>query len=442
MKIIPNTLLSRLIFVIAFLLIISQFFTIKIFDYFEREPRAESLAQEVTAIVKYTKTSIETAAPEKRIQLLQNFSNMSDVRIFPSYYFESIEPLPNDTFLKLVVRKIQNNLGYDTLVTLNHYDIPGIWVSFEIGYELFWVVIPRNIIDRPFPWHWIGWGIVIFLTALAGAYFLTQRINRPLEILIHATDTLKKGGQFKKLPRDSVDEFKKVTQSFNQMADSLSRTENERKFIMGSVSHDIRTPLTRLKLSLEMLPKKLDELKNSMDQDIEEINQIINQFLDFVRGFNHEKKEPVNIGELLSSIQRQHERSGQKIKIYKINHTKDIPEQLFIDIRPFAFRRMLNNLINNAHQYSEKKPIELRAELNQENLIIRIIDNGPGIPKNKIKKLLLPFERLDDARTNLGGSGLGLAIAHRIANSHDGKLDLLNRKKGFEVRISVPLQQS
>ena len=442
MKIIPNTLLARLILTISLLLVISQFFTIKIFDYFEREPRAEALAQEVVSIVKYTKASIETAAPEKRIQLLQNFSNMSDVRIFPSYYFEYIKPLPNDTFLKLVVRKIQQDLGQNTIVTLNHYDIPGIWVSFEIGYNLFWVVIPRKIIDRPFPWHWVGWGIVIFLTTISGAYFLTERINRPLNLLIQATSTLKKGGRFQKLPADSVDEFKKVTQSFNQMAESLDQTENERKFIMGSVSHDIRTPLTRLKLSLEMLPRKLADLKDSMDQDIEEINQIINQFLDFVRGFNHENKEPVNIGDLLLSIQKQHERSGQKIKLYKINRTKDIPEKLYIDLRPFAFRRMLNNLINNAYQYSEKKPIKLKAELNNENLIIRIQDNGPGIPKDKIKKLTQPFERLNDARSNSGGSGLGLAIANRIANSHDGKLELINRKIGLEAKITIPLQQS
>jgi two-component system osmolarity sensor histidine kinase EnvZ len=442
MKIIPNTLLARLILTISLLLIISQFFTIKIFDYFERGPRADALAQEVVAIVKYTKTSIETAAPEKRVQLLQNFSNMSDVRIFPSYYFESIKPLPNDTFLKLVVKKIQDNLGQDTIVTLNHYDIPGIWVSFEIGYNLFWVVIPRNIIDRPFPWHWIGWGIVIFFTTLSGAYFLTERINRPLDLLIRATDILKRGGQFEKLPTDSVNEFKKVTQSFNKMAESLAQAENERKFIMGSVSHDIRTPLTRLKLSLEMLPKKLTDLKDSMDQDIEEINQIINQFLDFVRGFNHEKKEPVNIGDLLISIQKQHERSGQKVKVKKITHSKEVPEKLYIDLRPFAFRRMINNLINNAHQYSEKKPIELKAELNNENLIIRIQDDGPGIPKNMIKKIMQPFERLNDARSNIGGSGLGLAIANRIADSHNAKLELINRKKGLEVKITIPLHQT
>ena len=110
------------------------------------------------------------------------------------------------------------------------------------------------------------------------AYFLTTRINKPLNLLISATSKLKKGLPFKKIPEDTATEFKEVTKAFNEMASNLAKSENERRFIMGSVSHDIRTPLTRMKLSLEMLPKKSAFLKESMDQDIDEINQIINQF--------------------------------------------------------------------------------------------------------------------------------------------------------------------
>ena len=440
MTLFPKNLLNRLILIIASLIIVSQLITIKVFDYFEMEPRAESMAQEISTIVKYTKAAIQNAYPSTRLDLLQSLSKMSDVKIVPAYYFENIKPLPDEIFLSIVVKKIKQDLGEDTIVTLNHYDIPGIWVSFEIGDGLFWAVIPRNVFDRPFPWHWIGWGIVVFLVSISGAYFLTTRINKPLNLLINATSKLKKGLPFKKIPEDTATEFKEVTKAFNEMASNLAKSENERRFIMGSVSHDIRTPLTRMKLSLEMLPKKSAFLKESMDQDIDEINQIINQFLDFVRGFDDEPISSLNFGNFLTELKKQHAILGHDLKISKITRSKDIPKNLFIDVRPLAFKRLFDNLINNGVKFSKSNKIELVAKLYDEKIEINVLDNGPGIPKDKREKLLEPFERLDQARGSIGGSGLGLAIANRIVMVHNGKLELINRRKGgLNVKLTFPL---
>ena len=440
MTLFPKNLLNRLILIIASLIIVSQLITIKVFDYFEMEPRAESMAQEISTIVKYTKAAIQSAYPSTRLDLLQSLSKMSDVKIVPAYYFENIKPLPDEIFLSMVVKKIKQDLGEDTIVTLNHYDIPGIWVSFEIGDGLFWAVIPRNVFDRPFPWHWIGWGIVVFLVSISGAYFLTTRINKPLNLLINATSKLKKGLPFKKIPEDTATEFKEVTKAFNEMASNLAKSENERRFIMGSVSHDIRTPLTRMKLSLEMLPKKSAFLKESMDQDIDEINQIINQFLDFVRGFDDEPISSLNFGNFLTELKKQHAILGHDLKISKITRSKDIPKNLFIDVRPLAFKRLFDNLINNGVKFSKSNKIELVAKLYDEKIEINVLDNGPGIPKAQREKLLEPFERLDQARGSIGGSGLGLAIANRIVMVHNGKLELINRKTGgLNVKLTFPL---
>lgn len=440
MTLFPKNLLNRLILIIASLIIISQLITIKVFDYFEMEPRAESMAQEISTIVKYTKAAIQSAYPSTRLDLLQSLSKMSDVKIVPAYYFENIKPLPDEIFLSMVVKKIKQDLGEDTIVTLNHYDIPGIWVSFEIGDGLFWAVIPRNVFDRPFPWHWIGWGIVVFLVSISGAYFLTTRINKPLNLLINATSKLKKGLPFKKIPEDTATEFKEVTKAFNEMASNLAKSENERRFIMGSVSHDIRTPLTRMKLSLEMLPKKSAFLKESMDQDIDEINQIINQFLDFVRGFDDEPISSLNFGNFLTELKKQHAILGHDLKISKITRSKDIPKNLFIDVRPLAFKRLFDNLINNGVKFSKSNKIELVAKLYDEKIEINVLDNGPGIPKAQREKLLEPFERLDQARGSIGGSGLGLAIANRIVMVHNGKLELINRRTGgLNVKLTFPL---
>jgi two-component system osmolarity sensor histidine kinase EnvZ len=440
MTLFPKNLLNRLILIIASLIIVSQLITIKVFDYFEMEPRAESMAQEISTIVKYTKAAIQSAYPSTRLDLLQSLSKMSDVKIVPAYYFENIKPLPDEIFLMMVVKKIKQDLGEDTIVTLNHYDIPGIWVSFEIGDGLFWAVIPRNVFDRPFPWHWIGWGIVVFLVSISGAYFLTTRINKPLNLLINATSKLKKGLPFKKIPEDTATEFKEVTKAFNEMASNLAKSENERRFIMGSVSHDIRTPLTRMKLSLEMLPKKSAFLKESMDQDIDEINQIINQFLDFVRGFDDEPISSLNFGNFLTELKKQHAILGHDLKISKITRSKDIPKNLFIDVRPLAFKRLFDNLINNGVKFSKSNKIELVAKLYDEKIEINVLDNGPGIPKAQREKLLEPFERLDQARGSIGGSGLGLAIANRIVMVHNGKLELINRRTGgLNVKLTFPL---
>jgi len=440
MTLFPKNLLNRLILIIASLIIVSQLITIKVFDYFEMEPRAESMAQEISTIVKYTKAAIQSAYPSTRLDLLQSLSKMSDVKIVPAYYFENIKPLPDEIFLTMVVKKIKQDLGEDTIVTLNHYDIPGIWVSFEIGDGLFWAVIPRNVFDRPFPWHWIGWGIVVFLVSISGAYFLTTRINKPLNLLINATSKLKKGLPFKKIPEDTATEFKEVAKAFNEMASNLAKSENERRFIMGSVSHDIRTPLTRMKLSLEMLPKKSAFLKESMDQDIDEINQIINQFLDFVRGFDDEPISSLNFGNFLTDLKKQHAILGNDLKISKITRSKDIPKNLFIDVRPLAFKRLFDNLINNGVKFSKSNKIELVAKLYNEKIVINVLDNGPGIPKAQREKLLEPFERLDQARGSIGGSGLGLAIANRIVMVHNGKMELINRKTGgLNVKLTFPL---
>jgi len=439
LKLLPSSLLSRFTLVISVLLILSQVISLKIFDYFEREPRAISMAQEIITIVNFTKASIEAAATDKRIGLLSQLSGMGDVSIYPAYYFEPLEDIPNDPFLKLVTEKIIQALPQGTFITVNHYDIPGIWVSFEIDSDSFWIVIPRNIIDRPFPLHWIGWGLIILGLAIAAAYLVTQRISRPLNRLIIGVDKIRFGQAIKPLPSDSVTEFNAVSEAFNEMSDNLEKINKNRRFLLASVSHDIRTPLTRLRLASEMLPEKSKGTKESMEQDISEINEIINQFLDFARGFEDEPITSVNLGSLLKETQLKHQRTGNNFKLKKTNIKADIPKKLFVDLRILAFKRCLDNLINNAFFYT-KGEVKVLATLHEESFSISIIDEGPGIPEEKKKRLLEPFERVDIARGNTGGSGLGLTIADQIAKAHWGKLELINLEEGgLEAKLTIPL---
>ena len=441
MKFIPNTLLARFLILIATVLIIAQVVSIRIFDYFERGPRAEAIAQEIETIVNFTRVSLISSREDKRLELLSELSTKGDIRIYPAYYFEDIEPLAPDPFLKVVVRKLKERLGENTIVITDHYGIPGLWVSFSIDQDEFWVVIPTPG-DRPFPWHWIGWGIIVAGFSIIGAYATATRINRPLNLLIQATKQLKKGEFPKKLPLDSVTEFRTMSQTFNEMSESLSKVDQERKVLLAGVSHDIRTPLTRLRIAIEMLPKKIaSKLKKSMEEDIFEIDNILNQFIDYVRGFNQEATVTTNLNEFFSHMKKQHQILNRNIVF--VSNLK-IP--IFYDIKPISFRRLFDNLINNAFSYSTGEVV-ITIRKHKENISISVLDDGPGIPPDQIQRLLKPFERFDvismnkkRIADNRESCGLGLAIVDKITEAHNGKLVISNRAKtGLEVKIILPL---
>lgn len=423
------------------MLIIAQVVSIRIFDYFERGPRAEAVAQEIETIVNFTRVSLISSREDKRLELLSELSTKGDIRIYPAYYFEDIEPLAPDPFLQVIVSKLKARLGENTIVVTNHYGIPGLWVSFAIDQDEFWVVIPTPG-DRPFPWHWIGWGIIVAGLSIIGAYATATRINKPLNLLINATEQLKKGTFPEKLPLDSVTEFRTMSQTFNEMAESLGKVDQERKVLLAGVSHDIRTPLTRLRIAIEMLPEKIaSKLKKSMEEDIFEIDNILNQFIDYVRGFNQEATVTTNLNEFFSHMKNQHQILNRNIVL--VSNLK-IP--IFYDIKPISFRRLFDNLINNAFSYSTGEVV-ITIRKHKENISISVLDDGPGIPPDHIQRLLKPFERFDvisinkkQIANNREGCGLGLAIVDKITEAHNGKLVISNRaKKGLEVKIILPL---
>ncbi|MCX7190794.1 MAG: ATP-binding protein, partial [Candidatus Methylopumilus sp.] len=428
MKFIPNTLLARFLILIATALIIAQVVSIRIFDYFERGPRAEAIAQEIETVINFTRASLISSREDKRLALISELSSKGEIRIYPAYYFEDIEPLPPDPFLKVVAGKIKERLGENTIVTTNHYGVPGLWVSFSIDQDEFWAVIPTPG-DRAFPWHWIGWGIIVAGLSIIGAYATATRINRPLNLLIQATEKLKKGEIPEKLPLDSVTEFRTMSQAFNEMATSLGKVDQERKVLLAGVSHDIRTPLTRLRIAIEMLPKKIaSELKKSMEEDILEIDNILNQFIDYVRGFNQEATVTTNLNDFFSHMKNQHQILNRNIVL--VSNLK-IP--IFYDIKPISFRRLFDNLINNAFSYSTGEVV-ITIRKHKENISISVLDDGPGIPPDHIQRLLKPFERFDvisinkkQIANNREGCGLGLAIVDKITEAHNGKLVISNR---------------
>ena len=419
---------------IAVLLAVGQFASLQIFEYFEREPRAEATALQAVTVVNYTRASLIASQENLRLALLSELTGKEGVRVYYADFMEEIAPLPPDPFINMVADKIKQRLGVETIITVNHYGIQGLWVSFNIGQDDFWVVIPRVHVERNFPWQWLGWGALVLLLSLAGGYLLAARINRPLNLLVSAADRLRKGERPEKLPEDSMTELSEVSSTFNKMADSLAELDAERTLILAGVSHDIRTPLARLRLAVEMLPDdSCSSLKDGMILDIGDMANIINQFLDFVRGVEGEPTQMIDINTLLQSLHERQSRAGRDL-VVKLAPT------YFVAIRPLAMQRLLDNLVGNAYVYGHGE-VCVESKIMAESIVISVFDNGPGIPESHVNKLLRPFERLDTARSNAGGSGLGLAIADRIAKLHQGKLELLNRPEGgLEARLSLPIK--
>lgn len=419
---------------IAFLLAIGQVASLKIFEYFEREPRAEATALQAVTVVNYTRASLIASQDNLRLALLSELTGKEGVRVYYADFMEEIEPLPADPFINMVAEKIRERLGVETIITVNHYGVQGLWVSFNIGQDDFWVVIPKLHVERRFPWQWLGWGALILMLSLAGGYFIALRINRPLHLLMNAANRLRNGEQPEKLPEGSFAELREVNDTFNKMADSLAELDAERTLILAGVSHDIRTPLARLRLSVEMLPDDgCASLKNGMVQDIADMDNIIHQFLDFVKGVEGEPTEMTDVNALLQAVHDRQLRAGRDL-VVQLAPTYHIP------IKPLAMQRLLDNLVGNAYAYGNGQ-VRIASKIANENIIISVFDNGPGIPETHVEKLLRPFERLDTARSNAGGSGLGLAIADRIAKQHHGKLELINRPEGgLEARLSLPIK--
>ena len=426
----PRTLLSRIMLLIAFLLMAGQYAAFRLFEYVEREPRANAAAVQAISIANLTRAALLAAHENRRLQLLAELSQTEGVRVYPIEIFEVVEPLPDDPLIQLIAEKIVAQMGAGTVVSVNHLGLPGLWVSFSIDDEDFWVVIPKIRTERPAPWQWVEWGALMLTLSLAGAYFIAARINRPLHLLAKAADQVARGIKADRLPEYGVEELQRVSHTFNEMMDALARLDSERTLLLAGVSHDLRTPLARLRLSVEMLSAS-DTLKSGMIQDIEDMDGIIRQFLDFVRGLEGETEQKEDLNALIESCADRYARSGKTLHL----HPGTVPELI---LRPLAMQRLLGNLIDNAFAYGGKK-VEIMTRNQNGTILLSVLDDGPGIPEQEMDRLLRPFERLDSARGQDGGSGLGLAIADRISRMHGGHLSLHNRaSSGLEVRITLP----
>jgi two-component system osmolarity sensor histidine kinase EnvZ len=425
------TLFARAFLLIALLIVTAVLASFQIYRVYEREPRSRELAQQTVSTVNLTRAALVNADPVLRRQLLIELNETEGLRVFPVTASEHTEPLPDDPLLQRVAEKVRLTLGEDTRFAYSHDGEEGFWVSFYIDEDEFWVMLPRERFEPFFGLQWLGWLAAVLVLALAGAWFIASNIARPLAAMRRAALRLGGGQQPEPLPEVGVRELRTVAAAFNRMAANLQSMERERAMVLAGISHDLRTPLSRLRLALEMSGADTGAT-DAMISDIDEIDAIIGQFLDFARGTD-EQKEEHDLAELLAELTEHYARIGKDVRL--MSH----PVATFRFAR-MAVRRAVANLVDNALRYAGE-PVEIEVLTRNPSVAIEVRDQGPGIPANEVERLKRPFTRLDDSRSGAGGAGLGLAIVERTAQAHGGSLELAPRApRGLIARLTLSTQ--
>jgi two-component system osmolarity sensor histidine kinase EnvZ len=226
--------------------------------------------------------------------------------------------------------------------------------------------------------------------------------------------------------------MRSLANAFNRMATDLQAHERDRSEVLAGISHDLRTPLTRLRLEAEL--SVADEgARLAVVSDIEQMEAIISQFMDYARGDQGEMVVSTDLLGLIQTLADRHLALGHPLML---NLPAALPK---LALRPKALTRALGNLLDNAWKYGGSE-ITLNVAQGSGAVFIDVCDNGPGIPESETERLKRPFTRLENARTNASGTGLGLAIVERVARAHGGQLELLTRPAGgLTARISLRL---
>jgi len=427
-KLLPQSFFGRNTLMIATLLVISHvisYFTVQHFVVDRHNRMVMFLASNQ---IKLQHIGEETEIPE---DLQYGFSRTTQLQLFPvsgDAYPDGLQMAKHhEGFSEQAIRY----LGTGTEVRVETSDGIYLWIN-EPKHPEWWYRMPIGEYVGGNPIElFIFTGMLLFLS-LAGAWILVFQLTRPLKRLAFAAREIGRGDYPGKLKETGPLELVSVTSAFNQMASDVHQLEEDRTLLLAGISHDLRTPITRIRLASEFLSDQDEELKNGIIADTQDMDDIIDQFIGYVRYGSEEKMERGDLSELIKQVieaaSKQHEGIISELAV--------IPE---IDFKPMAMKRLISNLVENAFRYG-RAPVELKTTFVDEKITISIRDHGKGIPDLDKDRLFQPFARGDKARGGKG-SGLGLAIVARIVEMHDGEINIENHPEGgLEATIVLPVQ--
>ncbi len=343
---------------------------------------------------------------------------------FPNYSGErKFSPMDRSLRRELKSSFGNNNYWFNTSKFKNAVEI-----KIRSGDDVLEFLVPKEMVSTSSIRLFVLWTTLPSLVLIIIALIFLKNQTKPLVKLAKAAERFGKGDYVNDFRASGSQEIRKAAFEFDRMAKRINRHLNQRAEMLSGISHDLRTPLTRLKLQLAMLKQK--EITEKMSKDIDEMEKMLNDYLQFAKTQAQESTTKINLNRLLSSIKN--ELSKDKISL------SNIDTEIELSGRPTALKRSFENIIQNGLIYGNKVNVDILKGNNRA--LITIEDDGPGIPEDQYKNVFKPFFRLDKSRSlNKSGVGLGLAIVEDIINSHGGNIQLgKSRHNGLQVKISLP----
>lgn len=433
-------LFSRSFLLLAALMLVSLGAWLQVFFSMEEGPRATQMAQRVATAVSITRSALIYAPTSVRPALLLDLATKESLRVQPRDVADVPEALPESNYWHHVASEIRDRLGNNTQVMWSVNHMPGIWVSFDINKDQYWLVFDREQLGLTAGIEWFGWGATALLLALIGAAVSVRFVNRPLAQLAKVAQQVARGETPSPLPEKGPLEIRDMNTAFNRMARDLRQTEADREIMLAGISHDLRTPLARMRLEIEM-SNVGEEARQAIDEDLAQIDHSIGQLMEYARPAGLIPDQGLDVSTVLGDL---YERERSHTESLGGFLTAAIEPGLYARINANDLKRIVSNLIENARRYGrtpseDRSYIRLTVQEEGNILAIEVSDQGAGIAEADIQRLLRPFSRGESARTGVSGAGLGLAIVERLLGQVGGQLKLLPRPGGGLIaRIELP----
>ena len=422
------SLFWRTFFLLAVLLLGGIFAWVQTFRALEFEPRAVQAAQQISSLVNLSRAALRYADSINRVTLVKTMTDQEAVRVLPREPGDRWEPFETDRFSRAIADSLRSRLGPGTLVASSVNGVEGLWVGFSIEKDAYWLQADPTRVKPLAPSTWLLWVSIALIATLVGSAAVARLINKPLRDLSFAASRIGDGEYESRLDENTLtSEIRQVNMGFNRMARELARVEEDRAVMLAGISHDLRTPLARLRLEAEMSVDD-EEAMRSMSLDIDQLDAIIDKFMDYARP-GDVLLRPVHLNSVVE----------REMAAFRDTSQIRITSRVAIDTKVMAddteLGRVLANLFENARRYGASRDsgiaeVEVNYARNGPWVILSVRDHGPGVPPSKLGQLTTPFFRGDTARTAATGAGLGLAIVDKALHRMGGTLELANASDG------------
>ncbi len=413
----PDTLFNRMFLIIAGLLFLSQLAVYWFFNIYQANPQAEHMAQNWAQIL----TLSETLSTAQRAAI-QPILAQQGLRVLPADAVRGHNPA-----MPPLVNALQQlrQMGWPQAQLRFDHRSGTLWLQTRPGAALALAMPMPHPSGVPLPWFKLA---AILLLSWLGAYLVVRQVTRPLTRLMQGVDRLRSGDAPTDLPEAGPADLRRLAERFNQTLRDLQRLWREREMVLVGVSHDLRTPLTRMRLSAEFLPAE-EEARQEIIDNIQEMDKVIHQFMGYARSGERELLVDTDLGAWLQQLMLR-----QQAEVRWQPASTPLPK---LAIQEVGLARALQNLIDNA-QVHGVGPIDVSAEKTGHQVLIRVRDHGAGIPDAELDQVRAPFAQAGRG----GGIGLGLAIVERVMAYHNGQLNIRNAPDGGLItELVLPLHQ-